>query len=108
VILEIERHRESVCDRYKLIQINVTSLLHQTKVMSIDTYLFLPLSNCIIITININQMVIIMVLNHFSIFRPIRFQLKVCYYFDTIHGILTNLSMFCIFPKTFDTKLRFT
>jgi len=73
-----------------------------------DTYLFLPLFDCIMITIKKNQFVIIMVLHHFAVIRPTRFQLKVCYYFDTIIKILINLSAFHILYITFATKLRFT
>jgi len=73
-----------------------------------DNYLFLPLSNCIMITIKISQLVIIRVLHRFAVIGPIRFQLKVCYYFDTIFRILTDLSVFRILSITFATKLGFT
>jgi len=73
-----------------------------------DTYLFLALSDCIMITIEINQSIIIRVLHHFAVIEPIRLQLKVCYYFDNIIKILTNLSMFRILSITFVTELGFT
>jgi len=57
---------------------------------------------------NINQLVIISVIDHFGIIGPIRFQLKVYHYFDTIFRILTGLDMFPIFFITFVTKLGFT
>jgi len=74
--------------------------------MVVDTYLFLSISDCIMITIKINQLVIIVILHHFVVIRSISFQLKVYYYFDTILEILTNLNVFCILSTA--TKLRFT
>jgi len=41
-----------------------------------DNYLFLPLSDCIMITIKINQLVIIRALHVFGVIRTIKFQLK--------------------------------
>jgi len=49
-----------------------------------------------------------MVLHRFFVIGPIRFQLKVCYYFDTIFEILIDLSVFRILSITFTTKLGFT
>jgi len=46
--------------------------------------------------IKINQLVFIRVSHRFVVIGPIRFQLKICYYFDTIFEILTDLSMFRI------------
>jgi len=60
------------------------------------------------ITIKINQLVIIRVLHRFGVIGPIRFQLKVYYYFETIFGILTYLSVFHVLFITFVTKLEFT
>jgi len=48
------------------------------------------------ITIKINQLIIIRVLHRFGVIGPIRFQLQVCYYFDTIFEILTNLKFYLI------------
>jgi len=75
---------------------------------TIDIYLFLQFLDCIMITIKINQLVVIRVLHCFLVIGPIRFQLKVCYYFDTILKILTDLSVFSILSITFATELRFT
>jgi len=74
----------------------------------IDSYLFLPLSDCRMITININQLVIIRVLHYFAVICRIRLQLKVCYYFHTIFAILIDLSVFNILSITFATELKFT
>jgi len=53
-------------------------------------------------------LVIIRVLHHVGVIGSIRFQLKVCYYFNTIFKILTNLSMFRIFSIKFAIELDFT
>jgi len=57
------------------------------------------------ITIKINQLVIIRGFNHFSVIWPIRFQLKVYYYFDIIFKILIDLSMFRILSHNSDLLL---
>jgi len=53
-------------------------------------------------------LVIIKVLHHFALIGKIRFQLKVCYYFDTILIISTDLSVFHILSINFATELGFT
>jgi len=85
---------------------NSKEILNNPRV--IDTYLFLSLSDCIMITTKITQLVIIRVLHHFVVIGPIRFHLRVCYYFGTIIRILTNLSVFRILSITFATELRFS
>jgi len=48
-----------------------------------------------------------MVLHNFAVIKPIWFQLKVCYYFDTIFQNLTHLSVFRIWSIPFATELGF-
>jgi len=53
-------------------------------------------------------LVIIRILHRFGVIGSIRFQVKVCYYFDTIFRILTDLSVLRILFITFTTELGFT